>query len=141
MKFSQRAKRALKRVLRPLNRLSLLRARVDMIETQMRSYPDTQTLQTFARGWARTEARVRRLEVSLLSSPKAECAAEESRTVITLQQVLYPGLSLEKWQMRDSERMALTGLLYRLRPRYALEVGVYWGGSLRLIAEFCERAW
>jgi hypothetical protein len=39
------------------------------------------------------------------------------------------------------ERIALTGLLARLRPQRALEVGVFHGGSLSLIAQFCERVW
>lgn len=45
------------------------------------------------------------------------------------------------WQMLLAERMALTGLLARLRPRNALEIGTYHGGSLSLIAEFAERVW
>ena len=31
--------------------------------------------------------------------------------------------------------------LSRLRPHRALEVGVYYGGSLSLIAQFCDRVW
>lgn len=41
--------------------------------------------------------------------------------------------------MMESERIALTGVLARLRPRGALEVGVYYGGSLSLAAQFSER--
>ncbi len=41
--------------------------------------------------------------------------------------------------MTESERIALTGVLARVRPRGALEVGVYYGGSLSLAAQFCER--
>ena len=40
--------------------------------------------------------------------------------------------------MMESERIALTGVLARVRPRGALEVGVYYGGSLSLAAQFCE---
>ncbi len=40
-----------------------------------------------------------------------------------------------------AEKMALTGLLARLRPRNALEIGTYYGGSLSLIAQFAERVW
>jgi hypothetical protein len=58
-----------------------------------------------------------------------------------LNELLYPNVPTANWQMLTAERMALTGLLARLRPRHALELGVYYGGSLSLIAQFCERAW
>jgi hypothetical protein len=58
-----------------------------------------------------------------------------------LDEVLYPNIPTANWQMLMSERMALTGMLARLRPRRALEVGVYYGGSLSLIAQFCEQVW
>ncbi|WP_186114462.1 class I SAM-dependent methyltransferase [Burkholderia gladioli] len=53
--------------------------------------------------------------------------------------ILFPGVKLSNWQMTLSEKMALTGILSRLKPRGALEVGVYHGGSLTLAAPFCER--
>lgn len=52
--------------------------------------------------------------------------------------LLFPGVIRENWQMMESERIALTGVLARVRPRGALEVGVYYGGSLSLAAQFCE---
>src|SRR5262245_30703613 len=58
-----------------------------------------------------------------------------------LDEVLYPNVPTTNWQMLTSERMALTGLLARLRPRHALEVGVYHGGSLSVSAQFCEKVW
>ncbi len=58
-----------------------------------------------------------------------------------LDDILYPHIPTAHWQMLIPERIALTGLLARLRPRCALEVGVYYGGSLSLIAQFCERVW
>ncbi|MGH2967863.1 MAG: class I SAM-dependent methyltransferase, partial [Solirubrobacteraceae bacterium] len=58
-----------------------------------------------------------------------------------LEEVLYPDVPTTNWQMLTSERMALTGLLARIRPRHAVEVGVYYGGSLSLIAQFCDRVW
>jgi len=54
------------------------------------------------------------------------------------QDLLFPGVSHENWQMMDSERIALTGILSRIRPRMALEIGVYYGGSLSLTSQFCE---
>ena len=53
--------------------------------------------------------------------------------------LLFPGVIRENWQMMESERIALTGVLARIRPRGALEVGVYYGGSLSLAAQFAER--
>jgi hypothetical protein len=53
--------------------------------------------------------------------------------------LLFPGVIRENWQMMESERIALTGVLARVRPRGALEVGVYYGGSLTLAAQFSER--
>lgn len=40
--------------------------------------------------------------------------------------------------MMECERIALTGVLARIRPRGALEIGVYYGGSLSLAAQFCQ---
>lgn len=58
-----------------------------------------------------------------------------------LDPILFPGVPTDHWQMLPAERMALTGLLARLRPRNALEIGTYHGGSLSLIAQFAERVW
>jgi glycosyltransferase involved in cell wall biosynthesis len=51
---------------------------------------------------------------------------------------LYPNCLTEDWQMTDSERLALTGLLVRHRPRLAIEIGTYKGGSLSLISQFAQ---
>jgi hypothetical protein len=58
-----------------------------------------------------------------------------------LDEILYPGVPTADWQMLLPERMALTGLLARIKPRNALEIGTYYGGSLSLIAQFAERVW
>jgi Methyltransferase domain len=58
-----------------------------------------------------------------------------------LNEILYPGVPTANWQMLLAERMGLTGLLARIRPRHALEIGTYYGGSLSLIAQFAERVW
>jgi SAM-dependent methyltransferase len=58
-----------------------------------------------------------------------------------LDEILYPNVPTTNWQMLSPERIALAGLLARLRPRRALEVGVFHGGSLALIAQFCEHVW
>jgi hypothetical protein len=58
---------------------------------------------------------------------------------VSYHELLFPGVLCENWQMTESERIALTGVLARVRPRGALEVGVYFGGSLSLTAQYCER--
>jgi len=58
-----------------------------------------------------------------------------------LDEILYPGVPTANWQMLPVERMALTGFLSRIKPRHALEIGTYYGGSLSLIAQYAERVW
>lgn len=52
--------------------------------------------------------------------------------------IIFPGVLVDKWQMMPWERIALTGLLSRLKPKGALEIGVYYGGSLSLTAPFVD---
>ena len=52
--------------------------------------------------------------------------------------ILLPRTIVENWQMSPAERMALTGILARIRPKGALEVGVYFGGSLSLTSQFAQ---
>ncbi|MGZ6644962.1 MAG: class I SAM-dependent methyltransferase [Solirubrobacteraceae bacterium] len=49
-----------------------------------------------------------------------------------------PVVSADRWQMQQGERFALDGLLSQLRPRLAIEVGTFEGGSLRRIAAHAE---
>jgi len=56
----------------------------------------------------------------------------------SFQDLLFPGVIRENWQMLECERIALTGVLARIRPHVGLEVGVYYGGSLSLAAQFCQ---
>lgn len=58
-----------------------------------------------------------------------------------LDDVLYPGVATGNWAMLPAEKMALTGLLARIKPRHALEIGTYFGGSLTLISQFAEKVW
>jgi hypothetical protein len=57
---------------------------------------------------------------------------------VLYEELLFPGVIRENWQMMECERIALTGILARVHPRGALEVGVYYGGSLSLAAQFCK---
>ena len=61
---------------------------------------------------------------------------DRSRGIDLYQELLFPGVLHEHWQMMECERIALTGVLARMRPRGALEIGVYCGGSLSLTAQF-----
>lgn len=59
-------------------------------------------------------------------------------TPISWQEILYPGCLTKEWQMNDSERLGLAGVLQRLKPECAIEIGTYRGGSLSLIAQFAK---
>lgn len=56
-----------------------------------------------------------------------------------IEDILFPNVLRENWQMMPWERIALTGILSRLRPKFALEIGVYYGGSLSLTSQFAEK--
>ena len=157
------AKATVKRWLRPLaapmlariqnvaaaleGRLATVEAQVGALEAALRAEPGSRLLQNLARGWAHTELRLRRLEKAVAAggvAPAAKppaAASPADASASPFERLLYPSLSLHNWQMQDSERMALTGLLHRLRPGAAVEIGVYWGGSLQLIAGFAEKVW
>jgi len=57
---------------------------------------------------------------------------------VSWQEVLYPGCLTKEWQMNDSERLGLAGVLQRLQPECAIEIGTFRGGSLSLIAQFSK---
>jgi hypothetical protein len=54
------------------------------------------------------------------------------------EKILFSNANLGSWQMLPAERIAMTGVLARVRPKGALEVGVFYGGSLLLTSEFAE---
>jgi glycosyltransferase involved in cell wall biosynthesis len=61
----------------------------------------------------------------------------ETPVVPEVDDLLYPKcLHAAGWQMAHAERMALTGLLHRIRPKCSIEVGTYKAGSLSLIRQF-----
>jgi hypothetical protein len=55
------------------------------------------------------------------------------------EELVFPGVVVDNWQMMQWERIGLTGILSRVRPKGALEVGVYYGGSLSLTSQFAEQ--
>lgn len=56
-----------------------------------------------------------------------------------INEILFPNVILDNWQMMPWERIALTGILSRVRPKGAIEIGVYYGGSLSLAAPYCGK--
>jgi hypothetical protein len=45
------------------------------------------------------------------------------------------------WAMSPSEKVALIFLLEHLRPKVAIEIGTYKGGSLQVLSQFCHRVY
>ncbi len=68
------------------------------------------------------------------AAPPAPAANRIDR-VPSLADLLYPGCLAGDWQMNDSERLAMTAVLHRLKPVCAIEVGTYRGGSLSLLSQ------
>jgi Cephalosporin hydroxylase len=48
---------------------------------------------------------------------------------------------LDYWMMNPSEQIGLLYLLEHLRPKVAIEIGTKFGGSLQVLAQFCERVY
>ena len=67
-----------------------------------------------------------------------ELTQEPDEPPFDLDQALYPQCLHECWQMSHSERMTLWALLQHVKPRCAVEVGTYRGGSLSLIAQHSQ---
>lgn len=61
------------------------------------------------------------------------------RENLPFEDVLFPSVARENWQMMQWERIAITGVLSRIRPSVALEIGVYYGGSLSLTSQFANK--
>jgi hypothetical protein len=49
--------------------------------------------------------------------------------------------SLRYWMMSPAEQVAMVFLLEHLRPKVAIEIGTRFGGSLQVLARFCERVY
>jgi hypothetical protein len=49
--------------------------------------------------------------------------------------------SLRHWMMAPAEQVAMLFLLEHLRPKVAIEIGTLFGGSLQVLARFCERVY
>ena len=71
-------------------------------------------------------------------APPAQQPSSASMSA-SVDSILFPNVILSNWQMMLWEQIALTGVLSRLRPKGAIEIGVYYGGSLSLAAPYCEK--
>ena len=47
----------------------------------------------------------------------------------------------EYWMMAPAEQIALLFMLEQLRPKVAIEIGTRFGGSLQVLARFCDRVY
>jgi hypothetical protein len=108
----------------------LATVRTDKIAPE--SYDDFSTI---------AESCVASVRVAIAQAPVAaiEDAPSSARMAASLNELLFPNVILDNWQMMPWEQIALTGVLSRLRPRGAIEIGVYYGGSLSLAAPYCEK--
>lgn len=80
-----------------------------------------------------------RAAIAQTSVAPLESQPSSARTASSVDDILFPNVILSKWQMMTWEQIALTGVLSRLRPKGAIEIGVYYGGSLSLAAPYCEK--
>jgi hypothetical protein len=69
-------------------------------------------------------------DVSARLAPLANASAQPA----LLSNRLYAGLLQDQWQMVHAERLAFIQVIDELRPRCAIEVGTYRGGSLSALA-------
>lgn len=81
-----------------------------------------------------------RIKINYDDDPDRERAGQG----LQLFPLAYSALSaknLESWEMAPGEQAALVFLLQNLRPKVAIEIGTRFGGSLQVLAQFCERVY
>jgi hypothetical protein len=54
---------------------------------------------------------------------------------------LFPVEYLRYWQMSPAEQIGLIYLLQQLQPKVAIEIGTRFGGSLQVLAKYCEQVY
>lgn len=64
---------------------------------------------------------------------------KENAAMASMDDFLFPNVLRDNWQMMTWDRIALSGVLARMRPKISLEIGVYYGGSLSLTSQFVEK--
>ena len=68
--------------------------------------------------------------------PNAAGGIPEDRPSPAWTDILYPDCLIDNWQMAESERLALTAVLSRHRPKCSIELGTCRGSSLSLLAQY-----
>jgi glycosyltransferase involved in cell wall biosynthesis len=76
--------------------------------------------------------------MSLHECGRNRVSLAKTNGALTWDDILYPDLISAGWQMNESEKLAITALLARIKPKCSIEVGTYKGGSLSLISQFSE---
>jgi hypothetical protein len=69
---------------------------------------------------------------------------DEAGNGLTLFPLINQSLGTKKlldWMMSPSEKVSLIFLLEHLRPKVAIEIGTRFGGSLQVLAQFCDRVY
>lgn len=69
------------------------------------------------------------MESRLTNAPEKTFNIDES---------LYPNCIFENWQMNQSERVGLAGVLHQIKPKICIEIGTFCAGSLSLIAQHAD---
>jgi len=78
------------------------------------------------------------LKVYYADDPDPEKAGQGLALAPLIHTVLgQPDLSY--WMMSPAEQMAMVYLLEHLRPRVGIEIGTRFGGSLQVLAKYCDR--
>lgn len=63
------------------------------------------------------------------------------KNIEMMRSFLFSGSDYKNWQMNDSEKIALVGLLLHMRPSVSIEIGVYLGGSLSVISKYSDKVY
>jgi hypothetical protein len=77
------------------------------------------------------------LKIVYDDDPDPEQAGQGLATFPLISQALGQE-SLRYWMMSPAEQVAMVFLLEHLRPKVAVEIGTRFGGSLQVLARFCE---
>ena len=80
------------------------------------------------------------LKVFYANDPDPEKAGQGLAFAPLIFQVLAADRSLY-WMMSPAEQMAMVYLLEHVRPKVAIEIGTRFGGSLQVLARYCDRVY
>ncbi len=78
------------------------------------------------------------LLVHFADDPDPKKAGQGLALAPRIQEVLGQ-VDVSYWEMSPAEQMAMVYLLDHLRPKVGIEIGTRFGGSLQVLAKYCER--